>query len=229
MGWCLTSTAQQAQTPATQKPAATDKSSAEPDEGIPIKSEVVLTACGSCHKADDKKRLSRISYRRTTPEGWQETLRRMVTLNKLQIEPDVARKVVKYLADNHGLAPEEVAPGTFELERRLIDYKYSANADTDRVCSSCHSMGRVILQRRSGRLGSARRDASRLVSARRLPGISPHGPTGTRAVRTAVHLTTVIRWTRCSTTCDRRFRSRRLNGRRGPPRCEAPGSTARGR
>jgi quinohemoprotein amine dehydrogenase len=150
-GWvgALTSTAQQAQTPATQKPAASDKSSAEPDEGIPIKSDVVLTACGACHKADDKKRLSRISYRRTTPEGWQETLRRMVTLNKLQIEPEVARKVVKYLADNHGLAPEEVAPGTFELERRLIDYKYAANADTDRVCSSCHSMGRVILQRRS--------------------------------------------------------------------------------
>jgi quinohemoprotein amine dehydrogenase len=110
---------------------------------------VVITACGACHKADEKMRLSRISYRRTTPEGWQETLRRMVTLNKLQIEPDVARKVVKYLSDNQGLAPEELAPGTFEIERRMIDYKYAANADTDRVCSSCHSMGRVLLQRRT--------------------------------------------------------------------------------
>ena len=32
----------------------------------------------------------------------------------------------------------------------MIDYTYSANTDTADVCSSCHSMGRVILQRRTG-------------------------------------------------------------------------------
>jgi quinohemoprotein amine dehydrogenase len=142
------SQAGQTQPPASGTSAAS-KPSATPDEGIPIKSDVVVTACGACHKPDDKNRLSRISYRRTTPEGWQETVRRMVTLNKLQIDPDVARQVVKYLSDNHGLAPEEVAPAAFEVERRLVDYKYTAHAETDRVCSSCHSIGRVLLQRRS--------------------------------------------------------------------------------
>jgi quinohemoprotein amine dehydrogenase len=140
------------QTPAqaqTAAPAA-PKSPDEPDEGIPITSPAVKKACGGCHTADDKQRLSRISFRRTTPEGWQETIRRMVTLNGASIEPGEAREVVKYLADHLGLAPEEVTPAAFELERRLIDFKYKANEDTAGVCSSCHSMGRVMLQRRTG-------------------------------------------------------------------------------
>jgi len=109
----------------------------------------VIDACQSCHTADAQKRLSRISFRRTTPEGWQETLKRMVALNGLQIEPAVARQVVKYLSDHLGLAPEEARPASFEVERRMIDYRYDAHAETDRVCSSCHSMGRVLLQRRT--------------------------------------------------------------------------------
>ncbi|HSC27640.1 MAG TPA: quinohemoprotein amine dehydrogenase subunit alpha [Vicinamibacterales bacterium] len=135
-------TAKQTQPPAKAAPASDE-------EGIPITNETVVKACGTCHQPDAKHRLSRISYRRTTPEGWQETVRRMAALNKAPLDPDTARRVVKYLADHLGLAPEEAAPGAFEVERRMIDYKYEANADTDRVCSSCHSMGRVILQRRT--------------------------------------------------------------------------------
>jgi quinohemoprotein amine dehydrogenase len=74
----------------------------------------------------------------------------MVTLNKAEIDPADARVIVKYLSDHLGLAPEEARPGAFETERRLIDYTYTANSDTANVCSSCHSMGRVILQRRTG-------------------------------------------------------------------------------
>ena len=134
---------------AGQAPPAPPKPAAESDEGIPIENEAVKRACGGCHKTDGKNRMSRISHRRTTPEGWQETIRRMATLNKAPIEPSDAREVVKYLSDHLGLAPEEAKPGAFEVERRLIDYKYSANTDTENVCSSCHSMGRVILQRRT--------------------------------------------------------------------------------
>lgn len=133
-----------------QAPTLTAKPAAESDEGIPITNDVVKRVCGSCHKADGKSRLSRISYRRTTPEGWQETIRRMVSLNKADMEPTEAREIVKYLSDHLGLAPEEARPGAFEVERRLIDFKYAANKDTEDVCSSCHSMGRVILQRRTG-------------------------------------------------------------------------------
>jgi quinohemoprotein amine dehydrogenase len=132
-----------------QTPAPAQQPTAESDEGIPITSEIVKQECGTCHASDSKGRLSRISFRRTTPEGWQETIRRMVTLNKASIDPANARVIVKYLSDHLGLAPEEARPGAFEVERRLIDYKYSSNADTEDVCSSCHSMGRIILQRRT--------------------------------------------------------------------------------
>src|SRR5262245_16809191 len=122
----LRANAGQTQAPAPQTPA---RPNAAADEGIPIANDVVVRVCGECHDADAKQRMSRISYRRTTPEGWQETIRRMATLNKAQIEPADARVIVKYLADNLGLAPEEARPGAFETERRMIDYTYSANTD----------------------------------------------------------------------------------------------------
>jgi len=136
---------------ASPSPSPTPIAGASGDEGVPITNAKVKTVCGDCHKSDDKGRMSRISFRRTTPEGWQETIRRMVTLNKAEIEPADAREIVKYLADNLGLAPEESKPAYFESERRLIDFKYSANRDTEQICSSCHSMGRVMLQRRTGK------------------------------------------------------------------------------
>src|SRR4029079_1765157 len=102
-----------------------------------------------CHRADDKGRLTRISFRRTTPEGWQETVKRMVSLNNVKIEPSEARDILRYLADRHGLAPEEAQPSAFEVERRQIDFKYPADKDTEETCIKCHSMGRVISQRRT--------------------------------------------------------------------------------
>ena len=135
-----------AQAPAPAPAQGTPDEKAE--EGIPVKSEAVRKACAPCHTIDAQNRMSRISYRRTTPEGWQETIRRMVSLNNLRIEPDEARRVLKYLANDHGLAPEEARPALFEVERRMIDYKYT-DRDTEATCSKCHSMGRVLLQRRT--------------------------------------------------------------------------------
>ncbi len=120
------------------------------DDGLPIRSELVLSKCGGCHKADDQKRLSRISYRRATPENWEHTIRRMVTLNKVALEPADARKILKYLADNQGLAPEEARPVAFEAERRMVDVSYDADKETATVCSSCHSVGRWQSERRTG-------------------------------------------------------------------------------
>jgi quinohemoprotein amine dehydrogenase len=121
----------------------------ELDDGIPITNETVRKACGGCHKTDDKFRMTRISNRRTTPEGWQETIRRMATLNNVQLDPATAREVLKYLANNLGLAPEEAQPAAFEVEKQMIEYKYAADKDTEQICSKCHSMGRVISQRRT--------------------------------------------------------------------------------
>lgn len=124
------------------------KKPVEPPEGIPVTSDLVRQHCGSCHKSDEKKLMTRISARRTTPEGWQETIRRMVSLNGVQLEPETARQILRYLANSHGLAPEEAQPAAFEVEKRMIDYKYS-DRDTENTCHSCHSMGRVISQRRT--------------------------------------------------------------------------------
>src|SRR5438876_3722268 len=119
------------------------------DEGIPITDPDVRSACGSCHTADDKNRMTRISYRRATPENWELTIRRMISLNHVTLTPEVARRVIKSLADSNGLAPEEARPAMFEVERRLIDYTYTADTETHDLCNKCHSMGRVISERRT--------------------------------------------------------------------------------
>jgi quinohemoprotein amine dehydrogenase len=119
------------------------------DEGVPITDDLVKRKCSTCHKADEKGRLSRISYRRTTPEGWQETIRRMVGLNGLQLDQAEGRDILRYLADHLGLAPEEAKPAAFEAEHRSIDYRYTADKNTEDTCTKCHSMGRVMSQRRT--------------------------------------------------------------------------------
>jgi quinohemoprotein amine dehydrogenase len=140
---------QQPATPVpTPVPAPSAAPQAKPEEGIPIPNLVVQKACAPCHAVDEKQQISRISFRRNTPEGWQQTIRRMVALNGLRMEPATAREVVKYLSDHLGLAPEEARPAAWEAERRIIDYKYE-NADAERTCNVCHSMGRVISQRRT--------------------------------------------------------------------------------
>lgn len=120
-----------------------------PEAGIPITDKTVQAACEMCHRPDDRGVMSRISFRRNTPEGWEGTIRRMVALNGLKIEPAAAREVVRYLSNHLGLAPEEVKPAWFETERRMIDFKYTASRDAEQVCTACHSIGRVMLQRRS--------------------------------------------------------------------------------
>ena len=51
--------------------------------------------------------MSRISWIRTTPEGWEEAIKRMVRLHGVPLDPDDARKILRYLSDEQGLAPEE--------------------------------------------------------------------------------------------------------------------------
>src|SRR5438067_6410935 len=73
----------------------------------------------------------------------------MVTLNHVNLEPADARTILKYLADHQGLAPEEVRPIEFDAERRLVEYTYTGDKDTADTCSSCHSMARVLSERRT--------------------------------------------------------------------------------
>lgn len=122
---------------------------ADEHEGYPIESDLIVRRCQRCHERDDEGRMSRISYERKTPEGWQTSVRRMIALNEVSLDPDEAREVVRYLANRQGLAPEELEPGRFEVERRLIEHVYEADREVENTCIQCHSMGRVITQRRT--------------------------------------------------------------------------------
>src|ERR1035438_5616929 len=123
--------AQEANPSAPNKADAKADNKEEIEQGIPIASELVRKSCSPCHKVDEKMRMSRISYRRTTPEGWEETIKRMVSLNGVHLDPAPPRQILRYLANNLGLAPEEAKPAAFEVERRMIDYKYTADKDTE--------------------------------------------------------------------------------------------------
>ena len=129
--------------------AAQQNGDDDEDEGLPVTNATVIDACQRCHAVDDDSMMTRISYMRKTPEGWQQSIRRMATLNNVELDPAVARDIVRYLSDNHGIAPEELRPGRFEVERRLIDWSYEPDEDVENTCSQCHSMGRVITQRRT--------------------------------------------------------------------------------
>jgi len=118
-----------------------------PQVGIPVTDQAVIKACGGCHRPDDKQQLSRISFRRTTPEGWERTITRMMALNNLKIDAATARQVVKSLSNSHGLAPEEARPIRNEVERRLADE--TVPKEIEGTCNSCHSVGRALMQRRT--------------------------------------------------------------------------------
>lgn len=129
-------------------PAYAQSSTSTGAVGIPIENATVRATCGGCHKPDERGRMSRISYQRNTPEGWQDTIRRMMALNGLKMDPAAGREVVRYLSNNLGLAPEEARPVAYEVEKRLIDEKDIA-PELQGVCNACHSTGRVLSQRRT--------------------------------------------------------------------------------
>ncbi len=120
-------------------------------EGYAVQNQTVIDRCSRCHTVDDEGRMSRISYLRKTPEGWQTSIRRMVALHGARLNQDDAREIARYLADEQGLAPEELRPGHFEVEARSIGYPYDypGDSDVEFTCIQCHSMGRVITQRRT--------------------------------------------------------------------------------
>jgi quinohemoprotein amine dehydrogenase len=134
-----------ASTALAQGPGARDTTT-----GFEIKDETIVRNCSGCHVKDSSgKYLGRLSFMRKTPEGWETSIRRMMILQKVNVPGEDARRIVRYLSDNQGLAPTELRPGRFEVERRTTEYRYTADTRTETTCRACHSMGRVITQRRT--------------------------------------------------------------------------------
>ena len=118
------------------------------EEGIPVTDALTISKCASCHTKDDKGNLTRISWIRTTPEGWEEAIKRMVRLNNLTIEPAEAKAIVKYLSSSHGLAPEEARPVMYIAEHRIQD-EVIPNDSIKATCNNCHALGRAFSWRRT--------------------------------------------------------------------------------
>jgi len=123
----------------------------ETDQGIPVTDALTKDRCGSCHAADAKGNLSRISWVRATPEGWAQTIKRMVKLNGAVLQPEEARQIVQYLATYHGLAPEEAKPVMYFVENRIIDETSIPNDTVRNACASCHAFAQPLSSRRSKR------------------------------------------------------------------------------
>ncbi|WP_245844064.1 quinohemoprotein amine dehydrogenase subunit alpha [Sphingomonas spermidinifaciens] len=126
-----------------------EDASPEKEAGIPVTDPLVVEKCGSCHAADSKGNLSRISWSRTTPEGWAQAIKRMVRLNGLDISPDQSRAIVASLSTSHGLSPEEAKAVMYIPEKRMIDETNIPNDDVRGACAACHAMGQPLSWRRS--------------------------------------------------------------------------------
>jgi quinohemoprotein amine dehydrogenase len=112
--------------------------------------QIIQQQCTACHTktGDASKPYSRISQQRKTPEGWQMTLHRMVSIHQAKISDAERKRVLKYLADTQGLAPAETSGLRYGLERdgNLVENNDPAYAE---MCARCHSGARFGLQRRT--------------------------------------------------------------------------------
>jgi quinohemoprotein amine dehydrogenase len=116
---------------------------------IPVTSELVRGTCGGCHEVDSHLCMSRISYQRKTPEGWEDTVRRMGRMNGIPSSASQARDIIKYLADAQGLTSSEVQGIAYALEKQLNVQENVPNEDVKTLCTRCHSYARIAGERRS--------------------------------------------------------------------------------
>jgi quinohemoprotein amine dehydrogenase len=126
-------------------PPALDQS-----KGIPVDHKLTIEKCGGCHRVDKEGMMSRVSFIRTTPEIWEQNIKRMIRLNGLALTPAEAREIVKYLSRNNGLAPEELEPAFWEVDHSLPGHQFDHVPEAlGKTCNYCHTIGRVLLQRRT--------------------------------------------------------------------------------
>jgi quinohemoprotein amine dehydrogenase len=132
-----------------QDTASNSDPTKETEKGIPVTDRTTIEKCGGCHQADANGNLSRISWIRTTPEGWQEAMKRMVELNGLKLSAKEAHDIVRYLSNDHGLAPDEIRPVRWYLERTDPQTEPYPSETVRHACATCHAFARPQTWRRS--------------------------------------------------------------------------------
>jgi quinohemoprotein amine dehydrogenase len=119
---------------------------------IPIDDPLTIAKCGGCHARDSAGIMRRLSFIRTTPEVWEQAIKRMVRLHGFNGTPEETGKILRYLSKNNGLAPEEAKPVFWEAEHRRFrdqDDGTITPAPLQTTCNTCHTVGRVLGQRRT--------------------------------------------------------------------------------
>jgi quinohemoprotein amine dehydrogenase len=116
-------------------------------QGIPVTSELVIGKCTGCHK-NNGGIVSRISFLRQVPEAWEETLWRHKRIHGLSITREEKEALLIYFSERQGLAPDEVLPYAYTLEKRDTKEKVDNQVIVD-VCVRCHSYAKTALQRRT--------------------------------------------------------------------------------
>ena len=133
----------------SEPPRVTPSADAPGEAGIPVTDPLVIAKCGACHANDGHGNIERISTARTTPEGWQDVLRRMVLVKGMSLTPPEARAIVKYLSTRQGLTPEEARPVMYDAERRIHDETDIQNQNLVDACTKCHAFARALSWRRT--------------------------------------------------------------------------------
>jgi len=119
------------------------------DAQAQVTTSALFTKCVGCH-APKEDTVDVITTQRKTPEGWEMTLMRMIRTHGAQLQPDDVRVLVKYLSDHHGLAPSEVEPFRYMLEKRNMKVvQHDVPKFIQASCMQCHSYERFALQRRA--------------------------------------------------------------------------------
>lgn len=111
---------------------------------------VLETRCSGCHPPHEEGgKLDAIEYQRKTPEGWEMSLSRMLRTHGAELQEGEARTLIKYLSDHYGLAPSEIAPFRYALEKRNNTIEQNVPGEVRDTCVACHSYARIALQRRT--------------------------------------------------------------------------------
>jgi quinohemoprotein amine dehydrogenase len=130
------------------RPGGAEAAPAEARAGIPIKNDLITKYCIGCHPTDASGLMTRISYQRKSPEGWELTLKRMLRHHHLQTTPAEAKEILAFLSNELGLTRGEARRGLFESERRVHWSETGTDQELKESCAGCHSLGRVYSQQR---------------------------------------------------------------------------------
>lgn len=133
--------------PSESRPAEAEARKSK--RGIPVTDPLVIEKCQSCHKVDENGHMTRISYMRKGPEGWQQSLQRMGRIHGVtNLTVEDAKHIVAYLSNDHGLTRAEAQKALYDAERRVHYSEAGLDADLKATCGACHSVGRAFAQQR---------------------------------------------------------------------------------